>query len=146
MSFLESLGPLWALTELANKGTGSTIVVYVDNLGAVFCSRKGYSTRCDFLNATIQAIQVVSKGLGAKIVLQHIYRLSNTQATLADLLSKGQVQRARQCGELGTLMCPLVSLVQGVKRPRRDGIIWGVEILRELERKGVKVATPAFIL
>ena len=146
LSFLEALGPLWALTDLANKGTGRTIVAYVDNLGTVLCSQKGYSAACGFLNAAIQAMQVVAKGLGTRLVLQHIYRLSNTQSTVADMLSKGQIARARQTMELGTLMVPLESLIRGVKRPRRDGVSWGVEMLRELEDKGIRVVKPSFVL
>ena len=74
LSFLEALGPLWAIVELGNEASGKTILARVDNLGVVYTSAGGYSASCPFLNAVIQATTVVSKGLGTRLVIRHVPR------------------------------------------------------------------------
>ena len=74
LSWMESLGPLWAITGLGNQCTGRTLLVWVDNIGTVGAFNKGYSTRCLFLNAVVSAAATVCKGLGTKLVVKHMPR------------------------------------------------------------------------
>ena len=74
MSFLEAIGPLWALVELGNQATGRTVLAHVDNIGVHYAHVRGYSLNCPFLNAVMQATTVVARGLGARLKIRHINR------------------------------------------------------------------------
>ena len=74
LSWMEAVGPLWAVVALGNEATGLTLLAMVDNIGTVGSFTKGYSVTCPFLNAVIQATKVVAEGLGTRVVMSHVYR------------------------------------------------------------------------
>ena len=82
LSWLEAVGPLWALVELGNEATGQTLVALVDNIGTVSSFSKGYSMGCPFLNAIIQATKTVARGLGASMTMSHVFRCNNISTVL----------------------------------------------------------------
>ena len=71
-------------------------------------------------------------------------RCSDSFAKAADSLSKGRVREAKSLlPEEAGMISMAGPLLRGVVRPRPDGVKWGKEILRDLERVSrCKVVVP----
>ena len=75
-----------------------------------------------------------------------LYRLSDQGSTVADLLSKGDIRRAKEMiGPKARMIVPSETIVYGLRRPSIDGLIWGQKILSGLEASDVKVVHPGFL-
>ena len=88
LSVLEMLGPLALLVSAPDRVRNRHLEVHVDNQGAVSIYAKGYSTSCLYCYTLAVAIHEISMALNCHVVLSKIERCSNTNAIIADLLSK----------------------------------------------------------
>lgn len=95
LSALELVGPLICLAAGFDRCRGRPIVIWVDNAGSVAIWRKGYSFSCPLSTTLVAAIGRLAAAAGSTVYIQKITRCSGTGSTLADLLSKGKVQRFR---------------------------------------------------
>ena len=93
LSFLELLGPLFVLCAAAEICRGSTIRVWIDNIGGVKIWQKGYSPTCDLCTVVVRAIAFIASHLQCRVEILKITRCSNRQALMADALSKGDMKR-----------------------------------------------------
>ena len=142
LSTLELLGPLLGLSAAGHLCRGLPVKFYVDNSGANFIWRKGYSTSCEFSTAMVAALATVAAGLGCKVDICKITRCSTPLADMSDALSKSAFGRfwtlANQHGGFGLQQEPLTvpkALLQWVLDPQPDFEL-GDKILRELACSG----------
>ena len=71
----------------------SYVRFWVDNSGACFIYKKGYSSSCPLSSAIVAAISCVAAGIGCTVDLEKITRCSNPQSVMADALSKADFAR-----------------------------------------------------
>ena len=74
---------------LANK----PIVIYCDNIGTVYGFAKGY-TRCLYAYRASKAIEVVARGINARVFMRKIPRCSGKFEKIADHLSRSECEPA----------------------------------------------------
>ena len=144
MSMLEELGVLTALCMLNQHACNKTLEVYVDNSGAVFAYKKGYSGRCRFLNTVIAAVYTVSQSLGVNVVVTDVPRWSDTGSCVADDLSKANVSTLR--GFMTSSNRPLLipnAIWEWMHKPTRDDYSLGHNIEEEIKScGGTRAVTP----
>ena len=138
LSYLEALGALWTILHLKEKVRGNTVVVNIDNIGVVYAFEKGHSMKCELLNNVLHTAKLVSAALGGRLVIRHIPRCSNAESTIADLLSRAEINQATKLmTRRNNLVQPSPGLVAGISRPYESGPKWAKELLIELEEEGV---------
>ena len=77
MSVLEQLGVLVSICLLNQSTSGRTLEVFIDNSGAVFAFRKGYSRQCRYMNTIIMATLTLSQAMGVNVVVTDVPRRSD---------------------------------------------------------------------
>jgi hypothetical protein len=95
LAALELVGPLVAVCSWFNDLRGKHVVIWVDNAGSVGVWKKGYSNSCQLCSCIATTIHAVAAAAGATIHIKKITRCSNTQAAIADNLSKANFKLAR---------------------------------------------------
>jgi hypothetical protein len=95
LAALELIGPLVAVCAWFNDLRGKHAVIWVDNAGSVGVWKKGYSNSCSLCSCIATTIHAVASAAGATVHIQKITRCSNTEAAIADDLSKANFQAAR---------------------------------------------------
>ena len=137
MSMLEELGVLAALCMLNQHACNKTLQVYVNNSGAVFAYKKGYSRRCRFLNTVIAAIYIVSQSLGVNVVVTDIPRRSDTGSCVTDDLSKANTSTLE--GFTTSSNRPLLipnTIWEWMSKPTKDDYTLGHKIVEEIRTSG----------
>ena len=74
---------------LANK----PIVIYCDNIGTVYGCAKGYS-RCLYAYTASKAIEVVARGINARVFMRKTPRCSGKFEKITDHLSRSECEPA----------------------------------------------------
>jgi hypothetical protein len=92
LSALELVGPLVCVSAGRRFCKKRPVRVWVDNAGSVGIWRKGYSSTCELFTTLVCAIARVAAAFGCTLTIDKITRCSNTAASLADDLSKGDFQ------------------------------------------------------
>ena len=137
MSVLEQLGVLVSVSLLNQLASGRTLEVFIDNSGAVYAFKKGYSRRCRYMNTVIMATLTVSKALGINVVVTDVPRRSDHGSEVADDLSKGIINTV--WGFQGSNSRRLVAphtILGWIKHPTKDDNELELRILDELKHKG----------
>ena len=95
MSAWELVGPLLVLTAGVERVRDQSLVVPVDNDGSVKIFQKGWCTSCVLCSTLVLAISEVAAAINCKIEIVQITRCSNTMASAADAISKGDIRKLR---------------------------------------------------
>ena len=132
LTFLESVGALAGPCAMPEQMRGRTVVVHVDNAGAVFCHARAYS-RCPYAYSILLALEVVSTSLNCRVVLKKTPRCSGKYQIIADMLSKGQFPEAWELMGQNKLMEVPRTLLKYMSWPTRTRTL-GNSILLEMAR------------
>ena len=141
LSALELVGPLLGLCAAHKWCRDSYVRFWVDNSGACFIYKKGYSSSCPLSSAIVAAISCVAAGIGCTVDLEKITRCSNPQSVMADALSKADFARFWQTADEASLPMQLEqlpvpkSLLKWVVNPTADFDL-GRKLLRDLAEEG----------
>ena len=140
LSFLELIAALLGLTVFPDIIRNRHVTVMTDNIGAVFAYKKGYST--DVYSYTVaKALDVVARGLNCTLVVKKTPRRSSRGEQIADHLSKGEFDTAKELmGPGHQLRFPPKTLVKYMDSPTVTRVL-GSAILRELSDY-LEVLTP----
>jgi hypothetical protein len=95
LSALELIGPLIVVSANFRQCRYRPVTIWVDNIGSVEIWRKGYSNHCTLSTTIAKAINTVATAIGCELYIKKITRCSNDGAKIADHLSKGRFQDAR---------------------------------------------------
>ena len=136
MSVWELCGPLVLLIAAEDEVEGKQLRVMVDNMGAVYAYRKGWSNTCKLLSTVAKATAVVAMALQCELEVVKVTRCSTQGAKAADALSRGddkghrsrQPQAARHPGKTSK------ALRKWLERPPPDGEL-GKRIVEEMGRR-----------
>ena len=136
MSVWELCGPLVLLIAAEHEVEGKQLRVMVDNIGAVYAYRKGWSNTCDLLSTVAKATAVVAMALQCELEVVKVTRCSTKGAKAADALSRGdrkghrshQPQAARNQSRTSRV------LRKWLEKPTPDGEL-GTRIVQEMGRQ-----------
>ena len=115
LSFLEGVAALASLFTAHKAVKNGHILIHSDNMGLVAAYRK-QNARCPYLYSVILAIIKFARSINAVVSIEHINRCLTDNALIADLLSKGMLQKAwrmfpRSC-HLGGLSLKLLKCLR----------------------------------
>ena len=139
LSALELVGPLICVAAGHEWCRGRPVRIWVDNMGSVRIWKKGYSSSCGLSTTLVRAIAAVAAGLGCCVTIEKITRCSETGASMADALSKGEFEKTREMARVADW--PLAveparvpgSILYWLANPVVDESL-GDRVLRELAR------------
>ena len=89
MTFLEACAALLGISSMAKLLANKHIVIYCDNIGTVYGYSKGYS-RCLYAYTALKAIEVVARGINARVIFRKTPRCSGRLEMIADHLSRSE--------------------------------------------------------
>ena len=95
LSFLESCAALLGMTMCPELLLNNTVYIYTDNSGLVRSFQKG-SSRCLYTYSIILAIRALARSFNSRVMIVKVKRCSNTLSSVADMLSKGQLDEAKE--------------------------------------------------
>ena len=85
---LESVGILLPFLAFPEKVAGKQLVFYVDNIAVHYGWENGGVKNDDSATEILKAVHILSSYLGCRIYVNHIHRVSNEMADLADELTR----------------------------------------------------------
>ena len=85
---LESVGLLLPLLTFPDRVCGRNVVIYVDNIAVVYGWAKGLVKKDRTASEILKAVQYLSRFLGVTLHVEHVPRMSNPLAAVADELSR----------------------------------------------------------
>ena len=133
LSCLEMLGPLAAMCVMKNEAYSESLVVFVDNQGAVDIHRKGGSTRCIYTSIVAKACFDLSQVMCCNLIVRKIRRCSDADSYIADMISKGNLQAFRKMMPERRRFTQLPrALVDWIKDPSED-LDLGIKIAEEMK-------------
>ena len=144
MSVWELCGPLVLMIAAEHEVEGKQLRVMVDNIGAVYAYRKGWSNTCDILSTVAKATGIVAMALQCELEVVKVTRCSTKGAKAADALSRGdrkghrshQPQAARNQSRTSRV------LRKWLEKPTPDGEL-GTRIIQEMGRQGSDIGLVA---
>ena len=89
MTFLEACAALLGLCSMAPFLKNQPVTVYCDNAGTCYGYEKGYS-RCLYAYSALKAIEVVARGINARVFFRKTPRCSGRFERIADHLSRSE--------------------------------------------------------
>ena len=93
---LESVGILMALIAFPDKIRGKQLVFKVDNSAVMWGWQSGYVKNDKTATEILKSIRYLSGCMGTRVFIEHVDRMSNEMASLADELSR---RERSKCGE-----------------------------------------------
>ena len=93
---LESVGILMALIAFPDKIRGKQLVFKVDNSAVMWGWQSGYVKNDETATEILKSIRYLSGCMGTRVFIEHVDRMSNEMASLADELSR---RERSKCGE-----------------------------------------------
>ena len=140
MTFLEACAALLGICSMAKLLANKPIVVYCDNIGTVYGYSKGYS-RCLYAYTALKAIEVVARGINARVFFRKTPRCSGRFEKIADHLSRSErVPAFSLMGRNNIFMMPPRTLGKFLISPVPNRVL-GQAILSELG-SSMEVLTP----
>ena len=117
LRFLEGVAALASLYTGHKVARNGHLLIHSDNMGLVAAYRR-QNAHCPYLYSVILAIASLARSINAVVSIEHVRRCSTENALIADLLSKGKLQKAwklfpRSC-QLGVLS---LSLLKWLRNP-----------------------------
>ena len=99
---LESMGILLPFIAFPEKVAGKQLIFYVDNIAVHYGWEHGGVKKDDSATEILKTVHILSSYLGCKIYVNHIHRVSNEMADLADELTRKSMSEntdSRKCLE-----------------------------------------------
>ena len=121
---LEAVGMLLPFVAFPDKVRGRRIEFKIDNIAVMFGWTSGYVTEDETASEILKAVHYLSGANGTTVSVQHVDRVSNKMATLADELSRKEVSDCRRSAKaLSEAEFRVTSgfLLEWLKNPRSGG-------------------------
>ena len=94
---LESIGMLLPLLVFPDKVAGRNIIFMIDNKAVLYGWYKGLVKNEYSATEVLKAVQCLASFLGVTVYVEHVPRMSDPLATMADKLSrKARISQAEQ--------------------------------------------------
>ena len=103
MTLWELVAPLMLIVSARKRIANRQLVIHVDNSGAVYSFRDGYSKTCDLSSTIILAIHEITASINCEIELRKVRRCSTQGACAADSLAKGDFIKFRHYKPLSNM-------------------------------------------
>ena len=92
-TMLEAVGMLLPFVAFPERIRGKRLVFKIDNAAVLFGWASGYVKEDESASEVLKAVHYLSGVYGVVVIVQHVDRMSNDMASLADELSRKEVSR-----------------------------------------------------
>jgi hypothetical protein len=136
MTTLEAVGLLLPLMTVPENLMGRELVFHVDNISVMYGWENGGCKHDVSATIILRAVFLISNFLGITIHVDHVPRMSDKWAELADSLTRSTTCSESVFGQMGDVKESKVegSLLEWIKKPSEDWELPG-RLLKEIESK-----------
>ena len=134
---LESVGMLIPFLAFHEKIAGRNIVFKIDNMAVAHGWEKGYVKNDKTASSILRSVHYMAGYLGVKVYVDHVGRMSDEMASLADELSRREKPKDRYIDQrLDKVEKKIVEscLLKWLEEPEQEGVLCQV-LLKELVMK-----------